>query len=195
MEGRGVSARPGGAGLKQDLGVRLLPRLAGLRAEAFCLTAEVEVDADGGVDFSGVSVEEEWVVASVADGVECCALQHGGAADDVRGFNVAGFGDDGLHDDGASDVGGAGYGWVDGLDGGEEQAGEDSGGDVEWADARGGGAGDGDDGTSCAGGRGAEGIHRAAAGHVDARGVEVGGRVGCGAGAGVEVTDDGSCCW
>ena len=84
------------------------------------------------------------MVAGGADGVDRGWLQHSWAADGVGGFDVAGFGDDSLYNDGASDVGGAGYGWVDGLDGGEEQAGEDSGGDVEWTDVRGGGAGDRD---------------------------------------------------
>jgi len=65
----------------------------------------------------------------------------------VGGGDLAGLRDYGLDDDGSSDVGGAGYGWVDGLDGGEEQAGGDSFGDMEWAGV----AGGGDDAGGCAG--------------------------------------------
>ena len=94
-------------------------RLAGLRAETFALTAQVEVDADGGVDFGGVSVEEEWVVPGGSDGVECGGLQHGRAGEDVGGFDLAGLGDDGLDDDGAFLPGGDGDAGIDGLDGGD----------------------------------------------------------------------------
>ena len=63
------------------------------------LTAEAEVDGEGGFNFSGLVVEQIGMIACVADGFERGALQHDGATDDACAFDGPGFRDDGMNDD------------------------------------------------------------------------------------------------
>lgn len=57
--------------------------------------------------------------------------EHGGAAGDLQAYDFAGLVNGGGEDDGAFLVGGAGYGWVGGVDGGEEHAGGNAGGEAD----------------------------------------------------------------
>lgn len=74
----------------------------------------------------GLAVQQKRMVARLADGVECSALQHHRTADHACAFDRAVTGDDCLDHNCAFDAGGAGDCWIVGLNGCDEVAGRDA---------------------------------------------------------------------
>src|SRR5271170_8398503 len=80
------------------------PRVGdGARSRGVRLLGKHVDDADGGLDFGGVSVEEVGLVGPLAYRVEGGLLELFGAGDDGELFDAAVFADDGVEQDGALD--------------------------------------------------------------------------------------------